>query len=142
MSSLPTFEEAWSGLKPEEEKSANIILGNGFSLGAHDGFAYGSLYDEAVERQSISDLAQRLFERYGTNNFERVLNQLEEGVWLGRQYRQRTVRMRADLEEVKSALIEAIAAVHPDNLWGLGNVDVHKIGDILTRLQTHSHREL
>ena len=135
MSDLLTFDEVWSGLNPEEQKSANIILGNGFSLGAHQGFAYDSLYDEAVERQSISELAQRLFERYGTNNFERVLNQLEEGVWLSRQYHQRTGRMRKDLEEVKNALIEAIAAVHPKNLSSLGNVDTDEIGETLSRFK-------
>ena len=135
MSSLPTFEEAWSGLRTVDKKSANILLGNGFSLGAHPGFAYGSLYDKALERQSISELAQRLFKRYGTNNFERVLNQLEEGEWLATQYELKGERMRVDLEEVKTALIEAIAAVHPGNIWDLGNVELSTIGEVLSRFK-------
>ena len=132
MNRLPSFDETWRQVEGMGSKEKHILLGNGFSLGAHPGFAYGSLYEEATNRKSISDLAQQLFERYGTNNFERVLNQLSEGEWLAGQYDLDAGRMGADREAVKAALIEAIAAVHPENLWDLEQANVQVIGDILS----------
>ena len=64
----------------------HVLLGNGFSIGAHQQFQYGTLYEQA-KNASLPDHVIELFERYGTTNFEQVLRQLDEGQWLAEHYR-------------------------------------------------------
>lgn len=63
---LLTYEQVRRELK---NKTAHLLLGNGFSIACDPVFSYRSLFEEAVKR-GLSDRAQRLFERLGTNNFE------------------------------------------------------------------------
>ena len=113
--SLMTFEDALSAASDMGGKK-HILLGNGFSIGAHQRFNYGTLYQQAVN-SGLSSRIKRLFIRYGTANFEEVLRQLEKGRWLALQYglgKSRKVRdMAKDYETVKQSLIDSIAANHP-----------------------------
>lgn len=93
-----------------------ILLGNGFSIGAHDLFKYGTLYEQAVAG-GLAEHVQALFTRYGTANFEEVLRNLHEGQWLAEHYAlQKTdpaLDMTEDYERVKNSLVQAIADNHP-----------------------------
>ena len=93
-----------------------VLLGNGFSIGAHQQFQYGTLYEQAKEA-GLPDHVVELFERYGTTNFEQVLRQLDEGWWLAGHYELEPTNpdrdIAADYEHLKKVLVEAISASHP-----------------------------
>ncbi|MDE0133080.1 MAG: DUF4917 family protein [bacterium] len=105
----------------------HILLGNGFSIGAHQKFKYGTLYQQAVNSGLPSHIKQ-LFDHYGTANFEEVLRQLEQGQWLADHYSlgksSKNLDMATDYETVKQALIDSIAANHPESR---GQVSVLKL---------------
>ena len=112
---LVSFNDALCIAK-EESGKVHILLGNGFSIGAHSSFKYGTLYEQAKEK-GLSTHVSGLFERYGTTNFEEVLRQLDEGEWLANHYRlektDSSLDMKKDYEQVKQALVESIATNHP-----------------------------
>lgn len=93
-----------------------VLLGNGFSIGAHAQFRYGTLYEQA-RAQGLPQHVLEIFDRYGTTNFEEVLRQLDSGQWLAEHYRMQSTDperdMVADYERLKEALVEAISASHP-----------------------------
>lgn len=96
------------------EKRSYLLLGNGFSIACHEVFRYGSLYDSAVEA-GLSQRAQLLFDRIGTNNFEGVMRLLEQADWIARTYglvREGSSEMLRDLDVIKKTLVEAVASSH------------------------------
>ena len=110
------FGEALN-LAEEADGRRHVLLGNGFSIGAHKKFRYGSLFDQA-KKMGLPDRIEALFHRYGTTNFETVLWQLDEGQWLADHYRlyprYGQPDMGQDYENLREALVEAMGAVHPD----------------------------
>ena len=115
MTDLIDFREA---LKRADKAGGrrHVLLGNGFSIGAHDRFRYGSLFEQAKE-SDLPDRVTALFDRYGTTNFETVLRQLDEGRWLAEHYGlgpdESEPGMKEDYAMLKRALVDAIGAVHP-----------------------------
>ena len=104
--------ENWEDIK-EEFKQGSLIVGNGFSIGINDKFAYESLQEEAKKEslsENLCNLAEEL--RTGTN-FELLLRQL---------YTTKIVNEKLDLDtegkvecnyaELRSALITTIKAIH------------------------------
>ena len=110
-----SFKDALIRAKKPGAK-CHVLLGNGFSVGAHDKFWYGSLFEEA--KQSLPKRIEALFHRYGTTNFEKILRQLDEGAWLAEHYglypKSRRSDMMRDYEILREVLVEAIGEVHPD----------------------------
>lgn len=92
----------------------HLLLGNGFSIGCDPIFRYQSLYERAVA-DGLSERAQAVFQRLGTNNFEGVMRLLQDAHWVAQRYGLvRGVRsaMLDDLEVVKNTLVQAITASH------------------------------
>ena len=133
MDALPSFDDAW-GQVGTDRNERHILLGNGFSIGAHPDFGYDRLY-EVAKTKGIPYRSEQLFDRYGTNNFEMVLNQLHESAWLAERYGLGASEIHADHEAVKRALIDAIATVHPDNLALLDYDDIERIGEFLRKFK-------
>ena len=94
----------------------HLLLGNGFGIGAHSLFKYGTLFQQAKDI-GLPMRVLDLFIRNGTCNFEEVLRHLDEGAWLADHYRlKQTLKaldMRADYNLLKRALVETISRVHP-----------------------------
>lgn len=114
-SALLTFNEALDMATSAGGKK-HVLLGNGFSIGAHDKFRYGTLYEQA-KALGLSQHVEALFERYGTTNFEDVLHHLDEAAWIADHYKlartDKALDMRADYESLKNILAQAIVSVHP-----------------------------
>lgn len=112
-----SFKEAIQ-LAHEAGGKRHILLGNGFSIGAHEKFRYGTLYEQA-KKIGLPKHVESLFERYGTTNFEEVLKQLSEGRWLASHYKlaktDPNLDMGTDYEKVKDAFVGAVTASHPAN---------------------------
>lgn len=110
-SALLAYEEVRSRCR---DKSATLLLGNGFSIACDKVFTYRSLYETAVEA-NLSKSAQKVFQRLGTNNFEGVMRLLEESHWVAHSYGlvgPHDSPMLTDLEIVKRTLIDAIGKSH------------------------------
>lgn len=93
---------------------SHLLLGNGFSIACDPVFSYPSLYDKAVAA-GLSGRAQEVFSRLGTNNFEGVLRLLTDSHWVAQTYGLipgPRSPMLADLDVVKSGLVQAIADSH------------------------------
>lgn len=92
---------------------SHILLGNGFSIACDPVFRYGSLYQAAIEA-GLSQRAQKLFEKMGSNNFEGIMKLLEDSHWVARTYSlvQSSSAMLEDLEIIKKTLVQAIAHSH------------------------------
>src|SRR6266705_4165579 len=96
------------------DRTSYLLLGNGFSIACDPVFRYSSLYQAAIDA-GLSERAQRLFERMGTNNFEGIMKMLEDSHWVARTYgliRTNSSPMLEDLEVIKRTLVEAIAHSH------------------------------
>ncbi|UTP38004.1 DUF4917 family protein [Phenylobacterium sp. LH3H17] len=92
-----TFAEA---LEATKARRRHLLLGNGFSIGVHRAFGYGSLFEDAVAREpSLRDLFAP-----GDPNFEVALERCL-GV--------------SDADRLREGLIRAVAAVHPEHSLSL-----------------------
>lgn len=92
----------------------HILLGNGFSIACDPIFSYSRLYDAALEA-GLSDRAQKVFERLGTNNFEGVMRLLDDAHWVAETYNLISSGhsdMLADVDVVKKTLVQAVAHSH------------------------------
>ena len=115
MTDLMLFGEALDQAR-SRRRTPHVLLGNGFSVGAHPEFAYGSLYEQA-RKAHLPPRVDELFEEYGTTNFEAVLQRLDIGLWLARHYGMdgldEYAQMQDDYEQTKQALVDSIASIHP-----------------------------
>lgn len=106
-----TYQDAVAAL-PAGRK--HILLGNGFSIACDPVFRYASLYDAAISA-GLSERAQRVFQRLGTNNFEGVMRLLEDAHWVAQAYgllSSSDSEILKDVEIVKRTLVEAVANSH------------------------------
>ena len=78
-----TYEEVLNQIKTQ--KTVHLLIGNGFSVDCDGVFSYPSIYQEAVEN-GLSQRAQGLFEKLGTNNFEGVMHLLDNAQWVAQHY--------------------------------------------------------
>lgn len=100
--------------KAVRDQSPNLLLGNGFSIACDECFAYRSLYQRAVA-QGLSENAQRLFDRLGTNNFEGAMRLLDDCIWVNELYGNcppEDETLDGARESIKQALIDAISESH------------------------------
>ena len=93
MAQRTTFAEALTETRAQRR---HLLLGNGFSIAAHSGFHYGSLADEARNNDANID---RLFEAFGTNNFEEAMAAAVDP---------------AQRQALRQAFFSTIASVHPE----------------------------
>lgn len=113
-----SFEEAWEasqGLIDEElcTKPRRLLLGNGFSRSFFgDQFSYKTLFS-VIESEKKNERVKRLFDYFGTSNFEAVLTALKNTQFLFEVYNITNDGPSADYERIRNALAEAIVKVHP-----------------------------
>lgn len=102
---------------------SHLLLGNGFSISCDPVFKYQSLYEYAVTA-GLSQIAQSIFEKLGTNNFEGVMRLLDDAHWAALTYgliEDGESQMLKDKEVIKKALIEAVAETHLDDTTAVPN---------------------
>ena len=111
---LLSFTEALSWAR-RSRSPLHLLVGNGFSIGAYEGFRYDSLYERTKE--SLPPRAVKVFEEYDTTNFESIIQKLHEADWAAQLYglySQDEVRpIQEDRDRVKDSLMSAIESVHP-----------------------------
>lgn len=88
-----------------------LLVGNGFSIGIHKEFSYPSLYE--ICDAFLDDAELTLFERFKTQNFERVLEVLNAARQVNEIIGLDTKMISRRYETVRVALIKAVRSVHP-----------------------------
>lgn len=133
MVDLMSFGQALKDAEAQGGKR-HVVLGNGFSMGAHAAFSYGTLYEQAKSAGLPAHVVE-MFARYGTTNFEEVLKLLDEGQWLAQHYKLETTDpsrdMAADYTAVHDALVDAIAESHPAIPDDVGDGKLHSCRQFL-----------
>lgn len=120
MTYTPALDNAdllsWDDIRAAEDlRWRGLLIGNGSSIAVAESFAYPSLYDVACSGQiehALGTASRRLFEDFGTRNFEFVLASLKLA---GRVNAAAEINapILSDLyREVQIALFESVASVH------------------------------
>ena len=102
----------------EDSKAAmrHLLLGNGFSVLAHERFSYDSLFNKAFG--DGSGHLKAVFEGLGTTDFEKVLRRLSETLRVLEYYDKDApvaARVRDDLRQLGAKLIGVLTRIHPAN---------------------------
>lgn len=125
-------------IRPWEEISENyrctILLGNGASIAVSPSFSYGSLLQYAAEQNLLPDDAQRLFEFFGTNDFELVLRIVWQASNVNRSLRVPDERTHAAYVSLRNCLIQTVRNIHPEH--GAVSAYLPNIYQFLKRFQT------
>lgn len=120
---MPDFEidlENYSDL--DDRRYQYVIFGNGLSIGVNSSFAYGSLYNAAVELDIIRDDSKELFDAFSTKDFEYLLRKLSQASIVNKVLRLDHITPATKYNLIKQALITAVSRVHPrkttiNDLW-------------------------
>lgn len=95
-----------------EGRDKYLLLGNGFSIGLHHGFHYRSLYEICLDKY-FEDEDSELFEKFRTNNFERVLQMLNAARQVNRVLELDTEPIDDRYTQIRYSLAHADRGVHP-----------------------------
>ena len=130
-----TFDRAMQVI--ESAKNTHLLLGNGFSISLKpDIFSYGSLFENADF--SAAPRVPALFEALGTNDFEVVINYLQNAAKVVEVYRPTLTRLAASLRRdaaaIKTALVAAIARRHPNRPYDVTDNQYAACRAFLSRL--------
>lgn len=121
-----SFEDAYAWAKQitnskgTVEKNPNLLLGNGFSISFDlNKFSYGALLEVASQKILQLPLSRKIFENQDSNDFEVVINKLEQAantleIADPRKYQNDIINFRIEAQEVKKILAESIAELHSD----------------------------
>lgn len=94
-------------------KTDHLLIGNGFSIGIWQDFNYKSLYDN--QKESLKKQDRLLFSELETTNFEYVLENLKRAISINEIFNHNNEELSYSYENVKQALINGVANVHPNN---------------------------
>lgn len=109
---MPFDIHPWVVLAPHFR--GTVLLGNGASIAVSPRFSYGSLLGHAVERGLLADDARRLFEFFGTQDFELILRIVWQATNVNRSLQIQDARTRQAYIRVRECLIQAVRDVHPE----------------------------
>ncbi|KZE53899.1 hypothetical protein J3A72_001446 [Stenotrophomonas sp. PvP093] len=117
---MPHQVARWAEIA-EQYHRGTIVLGNGASIAVSRRFAYGSLLDHAQQDGLLTEDVGRLFDFFGTQDFELVLRLVWQATTVNKSLQIPDERTRAAYLHVRDCLIEAVRAVHPEH----GEVQAH-----------------
>ena len=103
----------WEEIK-DDFKAGSLLLGNGASMAVSDKFNYGSLFEEAVKRQHISEPVKQIFNSFGVNDFELVLRRLWQAKLVNKALDIEVEVVDKSYQKVRKALIATVRETHVD----------------------------
>lgn len=104
----------WAQIAPNYHRST-ILLGNGASIAVSPSFSYGSLLDHAQQRGLLAADVQRIFDFFGTSDFELVLRLVWQASNVNRALQIPDNSTRQAYLNVRECLIQAVCDVHPEH---------------------------
>lgn len=103
---------SWSDIS--HRYSGTLLLGNGASRAVSERFSYVSLANHAFESGLLVDDALRLFEFFGTSDFELILRLVWQASNVNRSLGIPDEKTHDAYVRVRDSLIRAVRNVHPD----------------------------
>lgn len=95
-------------------RRGTIVLGNGASIAVSPSFGYGSLLDHAQGRGLFTEDVNRLFQFFGTSDFELILRLVWQASNVNRSLQIPDDRTHQAYLNVRECLIQAVRDVHPE----------------------------
>lgn len=92
-----------------------ILLGNGASISVNPSFSYGSLLEHARANGLMSQDLQRLFDFFGTSDFELILRLVWQASNINRALRISDEQTHVAYRRVRDSLIQAVRNIHPEH---------------------------
>lgn len=89
-----------------------LLLGNGASARVHQGFAYASLHQTAVQLGHVGPEVAAVFEKFGTSDFELVLRRLWHAQLVNQALGIAPGKVEQAYSQVRAALINTVRATH------------------------------
>lgn len=103
----------YDALTESEHVARHLLIGNGFSISAHQAFSYPSLLEAGG---GLTARLQRIFDTLETTDFEVAVEAVRQARALWSIYSEDAnvrARARRDIEAIKRHLVRAITRVHP-----------------------------
>ena len=90
-----------------------LLVGNGASIAVDEQFSYPSLLKAAKERGYITPDLELIFKDLATEDFELVMSMLRAAFRLNQALDVNEPKTTAAYQDVRSALVQAVRAIHP-----------------------------
>lgn len=130
---LESYEEVINYFKQQKRK-INLLIGNGFSIAYDkDIFSYNALSRYIMD--SDDETVKRVFQVYNTQNFESIMQQLNNMVDILRILDASDVlcnKVAALSKEFKVKLIDAISRMHPEQVFTVDETKSKHCADFLS----------
>ncbi|MDX2062883.1 MAG: DUF4917 family protein [Bacteroidia bacterium] len=97
-----------------EDKSVDLLLGNGFSIMLDNNFLYKNLYDKFRPSNELKSKIDVLVQETGSTDFELLLDYLKIFDRLLPAYRLACQEISNDYQAIREGLIQAVASVNFD----------------------------
>ncbi|MDO3442333.1 DUF4917 family protein [Agrobacterium sp. V1] len=129
MDSVKSFEDI-KKIITRRSIPANLLLGNGFSIGAFpEKFSYQNIFRNADF--SGHELIRKVFERLDTHDFEKVISYLSDMQKTQDIFGNSSTDFGKEIEFLKEILIKTISASHPDRPDAIDIDKYKKAGEFL-----------
>ncbi len=112
---MPFHIYQWSEIGPVLQPQSSILLGNGASIAVDQRFHYRSLLEYAQQYGLLSADVQRLFQFFGTDDFELILRIVWQATNVNSSLQIPDNRTRVAYLNVREALIRAVRAIHAEH---------------------------
>lgn len=132
MTAVLTFDEA---LARSTDQQRHLLLGSGFSVAFDDRLGYKNLFDQA-KKNRLDEKQLKVFDRLRSTNFESCLRFLDDAGWAAEHFLADPAvvsTFRGPYEDLRRALVETIAELHPANQKGIEESRRARAGEFLSR---------
>ncbi len=109
---MPHEIRPWAAIA--DRYDCTVLLGNGASIAVSQSFSYESLLRRAYDRGFIPDDARRLFDFFGTHDFELILRLVWQAANVNRSLEIPDARTQAAYINVRDCLIQTVRDIHPE----------------------------
>lgn len=106
-------------IKRVKNRKKHLLLGNGFSMSYDDKIFSYNAFSKFIHGLKNKEL-QQLFDIVNTNNFELLMQQLENAAQIAGVFgaeKEVVKKIKEASETLKSSLIDAIKELHPDHVF-------------------------
>lgn len=120
----------------KDNSNCTLLLGNGFSISLHKEFDYQVLLEVAQGTidHKLSDESKKIFDSFKTQDFEKVLFNLDIASKVVEHYNCQNLKetIDNDLSNIRCSFIESISYIHPANQANITNEIKHKVRRFLS----------
>ena len=130
MTEVIKFAEA---IAKTNEIDKALLLGNGFSIAQSKGeFSYTNLLDKS-ELHNSHPAIRKVFDNFNTVDFEKVIHSIEGAsvVMSAYGHTDLSTQLTTDADTVRSSLVNAIRAVHPQNFKSILEENIQFLKEII-----------